>query len=174
MTRKNRFFTFLLSFVPGLGHFYLGLNRRGLQFMVGAFACIVLIPLFPTVFPFALTILWFYCLFDALQRAAVINSHVLGAGIPSLDENTALASGLSLQYLDDSVISLGDSKDKQSRMPVWFGGLCVFVGVLVLLRRVFPGLWSTLLQAHAGTFLVALALIGFGVWLIVTQTKRNK
>ncbi|TXK83455.1 hypothetical protein [Paenibacillus sp. N3.4] len=71
MVGTNKIITFLLSFIPGVGHLYLGLNKRGLQFLIGGFACISLIPPFPMVFPFVLAVIWFYGLFDALQKVTL-------------------------------------------------------------------------------------------------------
>ena len=87
MTKKSMSVTFVLSWMPGLGHLYLGLNSRGLQFMAAAFACIVLIPVVPLVFPFVLALVWFGSLFDALQRAAAINAYI---------EHQPVASGIVL------------------------------------------------------------------------------
>lgn len=76
--KKSKFFTFILSIIPGLGHFYLGFMHRGLQFMVAFFLAIGLMivvassfhfgrtPLVP-IFGIAAPIVWFYTLFDALS-----------------------------------------------------------------------------------------------------------
>jgi hypothetical protein len=71
----ERFFTILLSFIPGLGHFQLGLMTRGSAFLIAFFGLAVMV-LFVTVvtreegfalFLGGLPIIWFYSLFDALQ-----------------------------------------------------------------------------------------------------------
>ncbi|TBL72932.1 hypothetical protein [Paenibacillus thalictri] len=68
----------LLSFIPGLGHFQLGLMQRGLIFLTGYFGTMVMV-LFVCfllssgkflVFLGALPIIWLYGLFDALQLLA--------------------------------------------------------------------------------------------------------
>ena len=67
--KKSKALTFFLSFVPGLGHYYLGLMNRGLQFMVTFFGFIFLMDFMHlNSFPFLLPIIWFYNLFDALQK----------------------------------------------------------------------------------------------------------
>lgn len=74
---NERFFTILLSFVPGLGHFYLGLMQRGLSFLM-AFFGLATVLIFLTaitnqegfvVFLGLLPIIWLYCMFDAVQSA---------------------------------------------------------------------------------------------------------
>ncbi|WLR53339.1 hypothetical protein LC040_18425 [Bacillus tianshenii] len=73
--QSGRFFTILLSFVPGLGHFQLGLMTRGFTFLVSFFGIAVMI-LFISflsrqgeffVFMGILPVLWLYSFFDALQ-----------------------------------------------------------------------------------------------------------
>ncbi|MEF2964301.1 hypothetical protein V3851_00540 [Paenibacillus sp. M1] len=71
----ERFFTILLSFIPGLGHFQLGLVQRGLSFLIMFFG-LTTIMLFVTgmthetvflLFLALLPIIWMYCMFDAVQ-----------------------------------------------------------------------------------------------------------
>lgn len=75
LEQNERFFTILLSFIPGVGHFHLGLNQRGLTFLTG-FLGIGIMVLFVTVmtetfgfmvFLLILPIIWIYSLFDVIQ-----------------------------------------------------------------------------------------------------------
>lgn len=72
---NDRFFTIVLSFIPGVGHFHLGLNQRGLTFLAG-FIGIGIMIVFVTIvtnmggfllFLLALPIIWIYGLFDVIQ-----------------------------------------------------------------------------------------------------------
>ncbi|WP_346657635.1 hypothetical protein [Paenibacillus sp. YPG26] len=70
----ERFFTILLSFVPGLGHFYMGLMQRGLSFLVAFFGTITMLVFLAgitndsvLVFLCVLPVIWLYCMFDAVQ-----------------------------------------------------------------------------------------------------------
>ncbi|WP_435925342.1 hypothetical protein [Paenibacillus sp. DYY-L-2] len=72
---KERFFTILLSFIPGLGHFQLGIMQRGLSFLIMFFGLITMLfvvtgvthePVF-LLFLALLPIIWLYCMFDAVQ-----------------------------------------------------------------------------------------------------------
>ncbi|WP_234340123.1 hypothetical protein [Gorillibacterium timonense] len=73
--QNERFYTILLSFVPGLGHFQLGLMQRGLTFLVsffGLFALVAFVTFTTRVegfltFLLALPIIWLYGMFDAVQ-----------------------------------------------------------------------------------------------------------
>jgi TM2 domain-containing membrane protein YozV len=73
--QNERFFTTLLSFIPGLGHFQLGLMQRGSTFLVGFFGLMIMI-IFVTaithvqgffVFLLALPVIILYSVFDAAQ-----------------------------------------------------------------------------------------------------------
>lgn len=72
---SERFFTIVLSFIPGLGHFQLGLMQRGLTFLtafIGAGIMIFFIAIFVRqdvflVFLAFLPIVWIYSFFDAIQ-----------------------------------------------------------------------------------------------------------
>ncbi|WP_342414657.1 multi-tm2 domain protein [Paenibacillus sp. FSL R10-2782] len=73
---NERFFTILLSFIPGLGHLHLGLMQRGLSFLLSFFgfgAILVFISIITNesgfmAFAGVLPIIWLYCMFDAVQH----------------------------------------------------------------------------------------------------------
>lgn len=73
--RNERFFTMLLSFIPGLGHFQLGLMNRGLTFLIGFFGLTMMIVFVSVlaneagvlVFLGALPVIWVYSFFDAAK-----------------------------------------------------------------------------------------------------------
>ncbi|MCJ7840977.1 hypothetical protein MUB24_08690 [Lederbergia sp. NSJ-179] len=73
---SERFFTIILSFVPGLGHFQLGLVYRGTTLLVAFFGAAMMI-FFVTlmterseflIFLASLPIIWFFGFFDALKQ----------------------------------------------------------------------------------------------------------
>ncbi|MDO7905018.1 hypothetical protein Q5741_01160 [Paenibacillus sp. JX-17] len=85
-TENERFFTILLSLIPGLGHFHLGLMQRGMSFLVSFFGLGTML-LFVAVltreesvllFMCALPVLWLYCMFDAVQ---LVNRRMAGEQI---------------------------------------------------------------------------------------------
>jgi hypothetical protein len=72
----SRFQTIFLSFIPGLGHFHLGLMNRGLTLLIGFFGLLTMVffvtiltdqPSF-LIFLGGLPIIWLYGLFDAVQQ----------------------------------------------------------------------------------------------------------
>lgn len=72
--RKSKATTFFLSFVPGVGHYYLGLMNRGLQFNLLFFG-LILIAVITEIGPLAVffPVIWFYALFDAQQAVTVLH-----------------------------------------------------------------------------------------------------
>jgi len=75
---NERFYTILLSFIPGLGHFQLGLMNRGFTFLIGFFGLgtmILFISAFTNqseflVFLGILPVLWVYNMFDAIHQVS--------------------------------------------------------------------------------------------------------
>ncbi|NOU66840.1 hypothetical protein GC096_22595 [Paenibacillus sp. LMG 31461] len=74
--RQERSKVLMLSFIPGVGHFWLGLMQRGLTAMISFFGIAILV-FFITilthnqgfiVFLLSLPVLWFYTMFDALKQ----------------------------------------------------------------------------------------------------------
>ncbi|MFC0523551.1 hypothetical protein ACFFGV_08125 [Pontibacillus salicampi] len=76
--KKSKVLATILGFFPGAGHMYLGLQRRGLQLMIGFLLSIyVLDTLRLSFFLFLIPVIWFYSFFDALQHAAKAEDEVL-------------------------------------------------------------------------------------------------
>lgn len=73
--RKSKSIATLLSIVPGAGHLYLGLQRRGIQLMAAfLFSIYILDVLRLGIFLFLVPIIWFYSFFDGLQKASRYDS----------------------------------------------------------------------------------------------------
>lgn len=68
MMKKSSFWVVVFSFLPGLGHMYLGFTRRGVAIMSTFFAIWALSYLFSGIpFGFLLPVLWCYAIFDAVK-----------------------------------------------------------------------------------------------------------
>lgn len=64
--KNKKFWTILFSMVPGAGHMYLGLSKKGLQIMGLFFLSIGIVDLLNlSIFGFMIPIIWFYSVFDA-------------------------------------------------------------------------------------------------------------
>ncbi|WP_077369666.1 hypothetical protein [Anaerosalibacter sp. Marseille-P3206] len=86
MKEKSKFVSFLLSFVPGLSHLYLGFSDRGAIFLVVFFALVFGVSgltvltndeAFIAILAFTLPILWLIALIDAssMRKKAIYNEN---------------------------------------------------------------------------------------------------
>ncbi len=164
MIKKKRWLTFMLAMMPGVGHLYLGFKKQGMQFMIGAFVCIIFIPSMPMVFPFALAALWFYQLFDALQKATWMKlSAEEHERMMFHPDNFGAPWGMDLHSIP------GYPHDEVN--PAWVGIGCVVAGFLLLLITAFPTLWRMLTEINIGTILLSLALIGYGLRMLKNNSR---
>ncbi|VEF49149.1 membrane protein [Bacillus freudenreichii] len=68
---KSKAIATLLSIVPGAGHLYLGLQKRGIQLMAAFLLSIYILDVLRLgIFLFIVPIIWFYSFFDGLQKAS--------------------------------------------------------------------------------------------------------
>lgn len=96
MKKKSKFATFLLSFIPGLGHIYLGLIQRGMVFLLAtAFILIAgiffsMMGIFYDELPFvALPFIWLAALVDSFVLLGRINRSITNTQIDGTDPVTA-------------------------------------------------------------------------------------
>ncbi|MDO9534512.1 MAG: hypothetical protein Q7J85_04085 [Bacillota bacterium] len=151
--KPSKGLTFFLSFVPGVGHLYLGAMNRGLQIMIIFFGSIFLIDFLRLgAFPFWLPIIWFYGIFDALQKA-------------------------------DDYLLYGEIVDKPlfewqvlSGKNTWFGWGLIVIGSYLLLDR-FLGRWIAtylIISWHdLRSIITAVLLIAFGAFLLWGRKVKN-
>ncbi|MFD0680674.1 MULTISPECIES: hypothetical protein [unclassified Paenibacillus] len=155
--KKNKMIATFLSIVPGAGHMYLGLQKRGLQLMAAFLFCIYIMDVLRlSFFLFLIPILWFYSFFDALQQISRQDREEELKDTPFVDWLVnhqkwvgIVLLGLGLYYLMDEV-------------------------VLTALDRLFPKeRISMLFHQYFQTFVVSVILIGGGLRLLL-GSKRKK
>lgn len=154
--RKSKMIATFLSIVPGAGHMYLGLQKRGLQLMAAFLLLIYIMDVLRlSIFLFLIPILWFYSFFDALQQISKQGREEL-KDLPFVDwlMNHQKWVGIGLlvlgaYYLADEVI-------------------------LSALDRMFPKeRISLLFHQYFQTFVVSVILIGGGLRLLVGSKNRK-
>ncbi|WP_282938725.1 hypothetical protein [Paenibacillus sp. RC67] len=154
--RKSKMIATFLSIVPGAGHMYLGLQKRGLQLMAAFLLLIYIMDVLRlSIFLFLIPILWFYSFFDALQQISKQGREEL-KDLPFVDwlVNHQKWVGIVLlalggYYLADEVI-------------------------LSALDRMFPKeRISMLFHQYFQTFVVSVILIGGGLRLLVGSKNRK-
>jgi TM2 domain-containing membrane protein YozV len=155
--KKSKVIATFLSVVPGAGHMYIGLQKRGLQLMIAFFGCIyVLDVLHLSLFFFLIPILWFYSFFDALQLISKQGREQV-QDIPLMDWlvhhqrwiGIALL-GLGLYYVTDGLLlRLLDILFPQEKISVYF-------------HRYFQ------------TIVVSVVLVGSGLWMLAGSFRKKR
>lgn len=154
--RKSKMIATFLSIIPGAGHMYLGLQKRGLQLMAAfLFSIYIMDVLRLSLFLFLIPILWFYSFFDALQLISKQGREEL-KDLPFVDwlMNHQKWVGivlllLGMYYLADEVL-------------------------LSALDRMFPQeRISMLFHQYFQTFVVSVLLIGGGIRLLLGSKQRR-
>lgn len=69
--KRSKVWALVFSFIPGAGHMYLGFRDQGLQLMIAFFLSLLVMDwLHMSFMIFIIPIIWFYSMFDALQKAS--------------------------------------------------------------------------------------------------------
>ena len=145
MQHTNRFLLFVASLIPGAGHMYLGLMKRGLHLMV-LFFCLFSFSVsfdlffFTSLIGVAAVVVWFYSFFDCHHL-----HHRIAAGESVPDEGFLTTFGVAL--------------------------LLIGTGGFALIGNIFSFLMGGVLRTLSNLF-VPLLLIALGL-LILYQTKRR-
>ncbi|MCR2823436.1 hypothetical protein [Lederbergia panacisoli] len=158
--RKSKAIATLLSIIPGAGHLYLGLQKRGIQLMAAfLFSIYILDVLRLGIFLFIVPIIWFFSFFDGLQKASRAESDVVEEDVP--------------------IVSFFINHQK------WVGiGLIVlgvyYLGTNILLPLIAPYIKGDILflfYRYVQTGILCLLLIGGGIKLMsgkkVPQVKEE-
>lgn len=153
--KRSKVFATFLSIVPGVGHLYLGLQKRGLQLMIAFFLSIYILDVLRlSIFLFLIPILWFYSFFDALQHISKQGQEPL-KDVPIVDWLVnhqkwvgMVLLALGLYYLTDEML-------------------------LTALDRWFPKEQiSILFHRYFQTVVVSILLIGGGLRLLAGGNRR--
>lgn len=155
--RKSKVATLLLSLLPGAGHMYLGLQKRGLQLMAAFLLSVYVLDLLRlSIFLIAIPLIWFYSLFDALQAINRYEEWGELRDVPIVEWRSRNQKWLGLGL-------------------IFFGGYYLLDRIVIkFLARVFDQLplqfWYS---QYFQTVLVAVVLIVIGVVLLVGSNRRD-
>ncbi|HHX95106.1 MAG TPA: G-protein coupled receptor [Clostridia bacterium] len=145
--RKSKVWALVFSFVPGAGHMYLGYKEQGLQLMAIFFLSLLTMDwLRMTFIIFLIPIIWFYSMFDALQKVS--------QPTVSVQEDFFLVNWLR----------------KNQRLVAY---LLILMGAFLILNRVVFGYISWQYNQYIQTAVVSLLLIGGGIKLLRGSKVRE-
>ncbi len=142
--KKRKMGVYILSILPGLGHFYLGLMQRGLQFMLLLFGAIFMTRMVD-MFAFFIPIIVFYSYFDALQYHSKYREHEELIDEPVFKQNLIRVNkaviawifigfgGLSL--LENSADYLQLSIDFNVLYKIIVSAVFVIIGIRILIGK---------------------------------------
>jgi len=142
--KKRKMGVYILSFIPGLGHFYLGLMQRGLQFMLLLFGAIFMTHMVE-MFAFFIPIIVFYSYFDALQYHSKYRENEVLIDEPVFKQNLIRVNkaviawifigfgGLSL--LENSADYLQLSIDFNILYKIIVSAVFVIIGIRILIGK---------------------------------------
>ncbi|WP_082235069.1 hypothetical protein [Halobacillus massiliensis] len=154
---KSGVFATILAVFPGAGHMYLGLQKRGLQLMLGFLAAIYILDVLRlSLFLFLVPVIWFYSFFDALQQTSLVKQGKAEDRpiIQNLSMRKGLVGGiliiLGIYYMADTVLFplFADDLRRILNIDIWY-----------------------YYQRYFQVVLVSLILIGSGVYLL--KSNRN-
>lgn len=147
--QNKKFWAFFFSLIPGAGHMYIGLQRKGVQLMVSFFLLITLcgwidLPLIAIFIP----VLWFYSIFDVrkILNSGIIPEDTLNFNIP---------------------LNINGNKT--------FAYILIFIGAMSLLRNVIlpiTGVYISWEVTHYfKTIVCSLIFIGVGIKLLMGKKR---
>jgi hypothetical protein len=154
--KKSKFLTAILSFLPGTGHLYLGLPKRGIQLML-SFLMLIFIQGFLNIngFFIFIPVIWFYSFFDALHKC---------------DAEFPVDNGIfSEQWLDGNNYMLKNGNRIFGFVLVGFGALVILKNILIPALNV-----SYEVERYIDTAIVATILIYFGIKLLQGSTAYSE
>ncbi|MFZ5815723.1 MAG: hypothetical protein ACOY93_10535 [Bacillota bacterium] len=151
----NGFIRFVLSVAPGLGHLYMGLTNRGMQFFAGTvLGAIILGMAFPPLLGFYIPAAIFFSIFDAREV------------------HLRIAQGLEVEdkgFVDLKAIPLEWNQRYIGYGLVGLGALALWRALMNdLLYLIFDSRWYRVRDIINGTTLGLVAILA-GLWLL----KRN-
>lgn len=146
--KKSRFLAFILSTIPGVGYFYLGLMNRGLQTMLLFFGSIFVSTFIGLEEFMALIapVVVFYSIFDTQH---LVKEYNRGVGIE-----------------DRQVLDIGKIQITQS----WIGYVLVVIGVMALMHNLsfYIPFWGYFRRMFPGILIIAA-----GVYILYRNTPKN-
>ncbi len=164
--KKNSFFTFCFSFIPGAGQMYMGFMKRGITLMsVFIFTIIISAWLRMDVLLLALPIIWFYAFFDTFNLRSTPDDEFY-----SLEDNFLFPSFSAEmpQFLQGKLQTI------LAFVLIVIGFSILWNNIYYLFRSILP-LWMRDLMSNFGHYFPQLVMgyviISLGIYLIIGKKK---
>lgn len=127
--KKSKFYTFILSFLPGAAEMYMGFMKSGVSLMALFFLSIMIPSVFhmADAFIFIAVLIWFYGFFHARSLAACEEAQF--KALPDQYIWEALSEGKKLEITSPT-------------LKKWGAGILIFCGVIMLWESMGTVLYS--------------------------------
>ena len=165
MNKRNGFFSCIFSLIPGAGHMYIGLLKKGTSIMALFFLCVALSSYFSlSVFAYILPVIWAYSFFDFWNLRRMSSED--------------FSNIIDMPVLSSTLFN----RDFMSRHSASAGLVLAIIGAAIVLRLIRRAIWYVIpsfMQQFISSFIyyvpkliVAAVLIGAGIYLISRKKKE--
>lgn len=166
--QKNKFYTFLLSFIPGAAEMYMGFMKKGISLM-GAFIVSIMVCIYleAEILAFVGVLIWFYSFFHARNLAAC-------------EEEVFV--NLQDDYIWSDFINGRNITVSNPTLRKWGAGILIVFGAVLLwqnlshiIYNLIPDRWWNILSPMVSSVpevVVALLIIYIGLRMI--QGKKEE
>ncbi len=163
--KRNKFWTFCFSFIPGAAEMYMGFMKMGLSLM-SVFATVMCVVAVLNIGPlvFVAIVSWFYSFFHA-RNLAKIDEIELG-----MMEDTYLFE--INQFQTDRVKNLVANQKAIAYVLIVLGVYLIWKAMIHTCYVIFPSFFDQFFWGFEET--VTRLVIGFGILLIGVQMIKNK
>lgn len=166
--KKNRFFTFILSFLPGAAEMYMGFMKKGTSIMTLFFASIaVAVTLGLDALIFATGLLWFFGFFHARN-------------LVSSDEEVFMT--LEDDFIWSTFVNERNIQISNPTLRKWGARILIVLGVVMLwenfstiIYRMIPdGLWEVLAPVVDTVPEIVIAVLFIFIGLCMIRGKKEE
>jgi hypothetical protein len=156
--KKNNFFTFIFSLLPGAGQMYLGFMKRGLSLMA-CFFFVILIGAWLNIGPFLLLLplVWFYSFFDTHNLRSMPDDEFY-----AMEDNYLFLSDLPK---DKIILLQGKYRNIVAIALIILGFSILWNNIYEIFQRLLP-IYLIRVGYYLPQFVVGVAIILLGAYLI--------
>jgi hypothetical protein len=167
--KRNSFWTFVFSLLPGAGHMFMGFMKLGIS-MMATFFFIIFLSSWLNFGPlmYILPILWFYSFFDCINKRYASDDEFMRFEdnyLFSIDKLIRQGSGIS----DRGRLIAGAALLLLGIYMVWVNFIHMFAYVLP--QRLYNAISN--LTYLAPQLIIGAAVIALGIWLVMGRRKET-
>lgn len=168
MEKRSKFLTFILACIPGVGHMYLGLVRKGTEILLSFIVLNMILRIIG--FQFLSIPIWFYFFFDTFRIANMIDRGEILEDGPFVSQKFNSTNGMNLNDLTRKVSNTINTKS----WVIIGWGLVVLGGIVILNRALAYTRYYYLIREYSRNYLTPIIFILLGVYILIKSIKKSK